>query len=141
MESAAIQRQLPQDDAVVGAVFSALADPTRRALVRALRDGDATVGELAAGFSVGVPAISKHLSVLESAGLVSRHREAQWRRCRLEAQAFDRLDEWLRHYTALWQGSLDRLDDLLSESADDPEPAGDPASLDGPAPLDEEKRS
>jgi DNA-binding transcriptional ArsR family regulator len=141
MESAAIQRQVPPGDAAVGAVFSALADPTRRALVRSLRDGEATVGELAAGFSVGVPAISKHLSVLEAAGLVSRHREAQWRRCRLEAQAFDRLDEWLQHYTALWQGSLDRLDDFLSVSADDPESAGDSVSLDDPASLDEEKRS
>jgi DNA-binding transcriptional ArsR family regulator len=141
MESAAMQRQVPPDDAAVGAVFNALADPTRRALVRALRDGEATVGELAAGFSVGVPAISKHLSVLESAGLVSRHREAQWRRCRLEAQAFDRLDEWLRHYTALWQGSLDRLDDFLSVSAGDSPSSDDPASLDDSAPLDEEKRS
>ena len=124
MESTVVTDRL-REDAAVGAIFSALADPTRRALVRALAAGEATVGELAEGFSVGVPAISKHLSVLESAGLVSRHREAQWRRCRLEAQAFDRLDEWLGHYTALWQGSLDRLDDFLSESPDESVPPGD----------------
>jgi DNA-binding transcriptional ArsR family regulator len=71
------------------------------------------VTELASGFPVGVPAISKHLTVLQDAGLISRHREAQWRRCRLEAQAFERMTEWLEHYTGLWTGSLDRLDELL----------------------------
>ncbi|WP_066039723.1 ArsR/SmtB family transcription factor [Herbiconiux solani] len=120
MESTSgVRTRATADDEAIGAVFSALADPTRRALVRALGEGDATVGELASGFSVGVPAISKHLSVLEAAGLVSRHREAQWRRCRLEAQAFDRLQEWLQHYTALWQGSLDRLDEFLIRSPDE----------------------
>lgn len=101
------------DESDVGAIFAALADPTRRALVEQLRNGDATVSELAAGFSIGVPAISKHLTVLESAGIISRHRVAQWRQCRLESRAFEQLDEWVRHYSALWAGSLDRLDDYL----------------------------
>jgi DNA-binding transcriptional ArsR family regulator len=100
-------------DAELGAIFTALADPTRRALVAALRERDATVSELASGFAIGIPAISKHLTVLEGAGLISRHRVAQWRRCRLEAQAFERLNEWMSHYSSLWEGSLDRLDDYL----------------------------
>jgi DNA-binding transcriptional ArsR family regulator len=73
------------------------------------------VSELAVGFPVGVPAISKHLTVLQDAGLISRHREAQWRRCRLEAEAFERMTAWLAHYTELWTGSLDRLDDFLGQ--------------------------
>jgi DNA-binding transcriptional ArsR family regulator len=99
----------------LGAVFAALADPTRRALVERLRTGDATVSELATGFAVGVPAISKHLTVLEKAGLISRHRDAQWRHCRLEAQAFEQLTEWMSHFTTVWTGSLDRLDGYLDE--------------------------
>ncbi|GAA1967656.1 metalloregulator ArsR/SmtB family transcription factor [Microbacterium deminutum] len=104
-------------DAEIGELFGALADPTRRRLVLELRSGDATVGELAAGFAVGVAAISKHLTILQRAGVISRHKEAQWRRCRLEREPFDRLREWLDHYSALWDGSLDRLDDYLRESA------------------------
>ncbi|MFF1878949.1 ArsR/SmtB family transcription factor [Leifsonia sp. NPDC058230] len=99
----------------LGAVFAALADPTRRTLVEKLRAGDATVGELATGFTVGVPAISKHLTVLEKAGLISRHPDAQWRHCRLETQAFEELNEWMSHFTTLWTGSLDRLDGYLEE--------------------------
>jgi DNA-binding transcriptional ArsR family regulator len=102
-------------DEQLGLIFGALADPTRRRLIERLRDGDATVTELAAGFPVGVPAISKHLTVLQHAGLISRHREAQWRRCRLEAQAFERMNEWLAHYAQLWGGSLDRLDEFLAK--------------------------
>ena len=113
----------PVDEDAVGAIFAALADPTRRALVGVLRHGDATVTDLAAGFSVGVPAISKHLTVLEGAGLISRHRDAQWRRCRLEAEAFERLEAWIEHYTELWEGRLDRLDDYVSRMASDAEGA------------------
>ncbi|HEY9477935.1 MAG TPA: metalloregulator ArsR/SmtB family transcription factor [Microbacteriaceae bacterium] len=101
----------------LSAMFAALADPTRLALVEILRDGDANVGELAAGFSIGLPAISKHLTVLEKAGLISRHRDAQWRNCRLEAQAFERMNEWMRHYTQLWEGSLDRLNSYVNRLA------------------------
>lgn len=71
--------------------------------------------ELAAGFSIGVPAISKHLTVLENAGIISRRRQAQWRQCRLETGAFERLDEWLSYYTALWEGGLDRLEGYLRQ--------------------------
>ncbi|WP_348787422.1 metalloregulator ArsR/SmtB family transcription factor [Leifsonia sp. NPDC080035] len=99
----------------IGAVFGALADPVRRRIVAELRAGDATVGELAGSIGAGMPAVSKHLTVLENAGLVSRHREAQWRRCRLEAVAFEELQAWLNHYTELWTGSLDRLDALLAD--------------------------
>lgn len=99
----------------LGPVFAALADPTRRRLVDELRAGDATVGELAARLGVATPSVSKHLTVLEGAGLVSREREAQWRRCRLERQAFTRLKEWADHYESLWTGSLDRLDARLRQ--------------------------
>jgi DNA-binding transcriptional ArsR family regulator len=99
----------------LGPVFVALADPTRRRLVDELRAGDATVGELAQRLGVATPSVSKHLSVLEGAGLVSREREAQWRRCRLERQAFARLREWADSYESLWTGSLDRLETRLRE--------------------------
>ncbi|MGN6428171.1 MAG: ArsR/SmtB family transcription factor [Leifsonia sp.] len=101
----------------IGAVFGALADPVRRRIVAELRAGDATVGELAESIGAGMPAVSKHLTVLENAGLISRHREAQWRRCRLEVAAFQRLQAWLIDYTDLWTGSLDRLDALLADES------------------------
>jgi DNA-binding transcriptional ArsR family regulator len=96
-------------------VFLALADPTRRRLVEELRAGEATVGELAERVGVATPSASKHLTVLEHAGLVSRHREAQWRRCRLEGAAFARLREWVDHYESFWTGSLDRLEARLQD--------------------------
>lgn len=99
----------------LGPVFLALADPTRRRLVEELRAGDATVGELAVRLGVATPSVSKHLTVLEGAGLVSREREAQWRRCRLERQAFTRLKEWADRYESLWTGGLDRLDARLRQ--------------------------
>ncbi|MEH0109007.1 metalloregulator ArsR/SmtB family transcription factor [Tersicoccus sp. MR15.9] len=95
--------------------FAALADPTRLALVDRLRGGDATVSELAAGFALGTPAISKHLSVLERAGLISRRREAQRRHCHLETGAFERVEAWAHRHTRHWSASLDRLDDYLDE--------------------------
>jgi DNA-binding transcriptional ArsR family regulator len=100
---------------LLGPVFLALADPTRRRLVHELRAGEATVGELAERLGVATPSVSKHLTVLEGAGLVSRQREAQWRRCRLERQAFDRLRAWVDHYESLWTDSLDRLDARLRD--------------------------
>lgn len=99
----------------LGAVFLALVDPTRRRLVDELRGGDATVGALAERLRIGVPSVSKHLTVLEGAGLVSRHREAQWRRCHLEGAAFARLREWVDQYESLWTGSLDRLEAHLRD--------------------------
>ena len=94
----------------LSAKFAALADPTRRAILARLAGGEATVNEIAAPFAMSLPAVSKHLKVLERAGLISRGREAQWRPCRLEAAALQPVDEWLAHYRAQWEACFDRLD-------------------------------
>ena len=93
--------------------FAALADPTRRAILARLAVGEASVTELAAPFEMSLPAISKHLKVLERAGLIARGREAQWRPCRLEAGPLKDAAEWLAHYRRFWEQSFDRLDDYL----------------------------
>src|SRR5213596_4094146 len=93
--------------------FSALADPTRRAILARLSLGETSVTELAAPFDMSLPAISKHLKVLERAGLIARGREAQWRPCRLEAGPLKDAAEWLEHYRRFWEQSFDRLDDYL----------------------------
>jgi DNA-binding transcriptional ArsR family regulator len=90
--------------------FSALADPTRRAILARLARGEASVNELAEPFDMSLPAISKHLKVLEKAGLISRGREAQWRPCRLEPGPLKDLQGWLENYRQFWDQSLDRLD-------------------------------
>jgi DNA-binding transcriptional ArsR family regulator len=95
--------------------LSALADPTRRAILARLAEGDATVNEIAAPFGISLPAVSRHLKVLESAGLISRRREAQWRPCRLEAEALRSVDEWLARYRRFWSESFDRMDAYLAE--------------------------
>ena len=95
-------------------VFSALADPTRRAILSRLTGGDATVAELAAPFSVSQPAISRHLKVLEQAGLISRSRRATARLSHLEAQPLQDATRWLARYREYWQQSHDRLDELLA---------------------------
>lgn len=95
--------------------FAALADPTRRAILSRLAAGDASVTELAAPFEMSLPAISKHLKVLERAGLISRGREAQWRPCRLEARRMKEAVDWLEQYRQFWEGSFDRLDSYLRE--------------------------
>jgi DNA-binding transcriptional ArsR family regulator len=95
--------------------FGALADPTRRAIVARLASGEATVSELAAPFEMSGPAISKHLKVLERAGLISRGREAQWRPCRLVAAPLKDAAEWLEEYRRFWEQSFDRLDEYLRE--------------------------
>ena len=97
----------------LSAKFAALADPTRRAILARLATGEATVNELAAPFDMSLPAVSKHLKVLERAGLISRGRDAQWRPCRLEAAALQPVDEWLSHYRAMWEARFDRLDAYL----------------------------
>ena len=97
----------------LSAVFGALADPTRRAILARLADGDATVMELAAPFSVSQPAISKHLKVLESAGLISRQRRATARLSHLEPEPLKEATDWLARYRAMWEERHDRLDDLL----------------------------
>jgi DNA-binding transcriptional ArsR family regulator len=95
--------------------FSALADPTRRAILARLASGEASVTELAEPFDMSMPAISKHLKVLERAGLIARGREAQWRPCRLEAAPLRDVASWLDHYRQFWEESLGRLDQYLRE--------------------------
>jgi DNA-binding transcriptional ArsR family regulator len=96
--------------------FSALADPTRRAILARLVSGEVSVTELAEPFAISLPAVSKHLKVLERAGLITRGREAQWRPCRLEAGPLKDAADWLDHYRRFWEESFDRLDDYLGES-------------------------
>src|SRR6476619_4961784 len=96
-------------------VFGALADPTRRAILARLDQGEASLTELAAPFEMSLPAISKHLKVLERAGLITRGRDAQWRPCRLEARPLKSAADWLEHYRVFWEQSLDRLEGYLAE--------------------------
>jgi DNA-binding transcriptional ArsR family regulator len=96
--------------------FAALADPTRREIVRRLATGEATVMELAEPFKMSQPAVSKHLKVLERAGLITRSREAQRRPCRIEPNALKRVDEWLERYRVFWEERLNRLDAYLTET-------------------------
>ncbi len=91
-------------------IFSALADPTRRAILARLADGDATVNELAEPFSISLPAISRHLKVLEQAGLISRSRSAQWRWNSLNAEPLQEATEWMEHYRRFWDANFERLD-------------------------------
>jgi DNA-binding transcriptional ArsR family regulator len=89
--------------------FAALADPTRRSILERLAEGEATASELAAPFAISKPAVSKHLNVLERAGLISRHREAQWKRAKLEVEPLADAVRWLESYSAFWDGSFDKL--------------------------------
>ena len=93
--------------------FAALADPTRRAILARLASGQASVTELAAPFQMTMPAVSKHLKVLERAGLIARGREAQWRPCRLEGEPLRDVADWMQQYRRFWDESFDRLDDYL----------------------------
>jgi len=95
--------------------FAALADPTRRAILAKLSSGEASVTELAAPFQMSLPAVSKHLKVLERAGLIARSREAQWRPCQLHAGPLKQVADWIEHYRRFWTQSFDRLDDYLHE--------------------------
>lgn len=99
----------------LSATFSALADPTRRAILARLSSGGATVTELAEPFTMSLPAVSKHLKVLERAGLISKGREAQWRPCRLDAGPLKEVADFTERYRRFWEESLDRLDDYLRE--------------------------
>jgi DNA-binding transcriptional ArsR family regulator len=105
---------MPSPDPL-SATLSALADPTRRAILARLSRGEATVNELAAPFRISLPAVSRHLKVLAAAGLISRGREAQWRPCRLQAGPLKALDGWLERYRRLWEGSFDKMDTYLAE--------------------------
>ena len=95
--------------------FSALADPTRRAILARLASGEASVTELAEPFEMSMPAISKHLKVLEKAGLIARGREAQWRPCRLRPAPLKDVSDWIERYREMWEERLDRLDEYLRE--------------------------
>src|SRR5215212_7110322 len=97
----------------LSATFSALADPTRRAILARLARGETSVSELAEPFDISLPAVSRHLKVLEGAGQIARGREAQWRPCRIEPQALKPVDDWLEEYRRLWEQRLDRLEDYL----------------------------
>ncbi len=110
---------MPSDQ--LSATFSALADPTRRAILARLASGEASVTEIAEPFAMSLPAISKHLKVLERAGLIARGRTAQWRPCRLEAAPLKDAAGWLDHYRRFWEESFDRLEEYLQEIQ-----AGDP---------------
>jgi len=105
---------MPAQDPLTS-TFAALADPTRRAILARLISGEASVTQLAAPFDMSMPAISKHLKVLERAGLIARGHEAQWRPCRLEAAPLKDVADWVAHYRRFWTESLNRLDDYLHE--------------------------
>jgi DNA-binding transcriptional ArsR family regulator len=96
-------------------IFGALADPTRRAILTRLASGETSVTELAKPLDMSLPAVSKHLKVLERAGLITQGRQAQWRPCRLEAAPLKNASDWIEQYRKFWEGSLDRLDDYLRE--------------------------
>ena len=99
----------------LSATFAALADPTRRAILARLASGEASVTQLAEPFAMSLPAISKHLKVLERAGLIARGREAQWRPCKLNAGPLKDVSDWVENYRRFWEQSLDRLEEYLRE--------------------------
>ena len=99
----------------LSATFAALADPTRRAILARLATGEASVTELAEPFEMSMPAVSKHLKVLERAGLITRARDAQWRPCRLDPAPLQQVEDWIDRHRRIWEERLDRLDDLLRE--------------------------
>src|ERR1700749_263694 len=100
----------------ISSTFAALADPTRRAILARLALGETSVPEIAAPFEMSMPAISRHLKVLEKAGLISRGREAQWRPCKLKAEPLKQAADWLDEYRRFWEESFDRLDEYLKTS-------------------------
>ncbi len=104
--------------------FAALADPTRRAILARLSSGEASVTEIGAPFDMSLPAISRHLKVLERAGLIERGREAQWRPCRLTAEPLKDVADWIEGYRRFWEHSFDRLDDYLKELQGKDKPPG-----------------
>jgi DNA-binding transcriptional ArsR family regulator len=104
---------MPQDHLTV--TFAALADPTRRAILARLASGESTVNELAKPFAISLPAVSRHLKVLEHAGLISRGRDAQWRPARLEAAPLAQAAQWIDKYRRFWEEGFDRLDDYIIE--------------------------
>ena len=113
MRSRVLQDTMSADP--LSATFAALADPTRRAILARLTSGEASVTELAEPFDISMPAVSKHLKVLERAGLIARSRDAQWRPCRLDAGPLKEVADWVERYRRFWEQSFERLDDYLRE--------------------------
>jgi DNA-binding transcriptional ArsR family regulator len=113
MRSRVLQDTMSADP--LSATFAALADPTRRAILARLTSGVASVTELAEPFDISMPAVSKHLKVLEHAGLIARSRDAQWRPCRLDAGPLKEVADWVERYRRFWDQSFERLDDYLRE--------------------------
>ena len=107
----------------LNATFAALADPTRRAILARLSKGETSVTELAQPFEMSLPAVTKHLKVLERAGLITRSREAQWRPCRLAPKPLKDANAWLERYREFWEGSFDRLEDYLADLQGQKRPA------------------
>ncbi len=105
----------------LSSTFAALADPTRRAIIARLAEGEATVGELAEPFDVSLPAISKHLRVLEEAGLLTRYKDGRLRRCRLVEEPLGEAIAWIVRYGTFWEDQLDSLEALVTRSAREPE--------------------
>jgi DNA-binding transcriptional ArsR family regulator len=99
----------------LSSTFAALADPTRRAILARLLSGECSVGELAQPFEMSMPAVSKHLRVLERAGLIAQRRDAQWRRCRIKAGPLKEVSDWTERYRQVWEERLDRLDDYVQQ--------------------------
>ncbi len=119
--------------------FAALADPTRRSILARLAEGEATVGELAAPYAMSLPSVSRHLKVLEKAGLVSKGRSAQWRPCRLEAAGLRRADEWLALYRDFFESRFDRLEQQLTAMVADRRTEGAGEARDREQPEQQQK--
>ena len=111
---------------VLSKTFAALADPTRRSILTRLAEGPATVGELAAPFDISLPAISRHLKVHETADLITREKEAQWRRCHIAAAPLENAHEWISRYRAFWEARFDSLERFLEEDAAETRSGGAP---------------
>jgi DNA-binding transcriptional ArsR family regulator len=119
LNNSEVQQQMPTDR--LSSIFSALADPTRRAILARLADGEASVGELSEPFQMSQPAVSKHLKVLERAGLIAKSTHAQWRLCRLEAAPLREVADWMERYRRFWDESFSRLDEHLRHMQRDKE--------------------
>ena len=125
---------------VLSQTFSALADPTRRAILARLADSDATVGELAEPFEMSLPAVSRHLKVLTQAGLIERSTEAQWRRCALRGEGLRAAADWIEFYRRFWEQQFDRLDAFLARTAPTPDAPKPEPRKPGPSKPAREKR-
>jgi DNA-binding transcriptional ArsR family regulator len=123
---------MPTEDEL-SETFAALADPTRRAILARLAQGEATVLELAEPFQLSLPAVSKHLKVLQRAGLISQSRRAQWRPCRLEPARLKDVSDWVERYRAIWEDRFGRLDQYLRTLQVERAPAADPSTSVSPA--------